>query len=104
METLNPNVPVFHYAVFERFYLLIAADDAFSGSHAGQCDDDIAALRKKPDIAEQLSALSADAVRAELAEYGAWDAVDLANHDANLARLLWIACGNIRDALTEEER
>jgi hypothetical protein len=75
----------------------IDPDDAATGCHSGSCDDDVAALRRKPYIAEQLAELSADVVANVLREYGAWSAEDLASHDDNLSRLLWIACGDIVD-------
>ena len=75
--------------------LAIDPDDAATGYHMGQCDDDIAALRRVPYIAEQLDRLAPDTVVRSLREWGAWSAEDLANHDDNLSRLLWIACGDI---------
>jgi hypothetical protein len=50
-----------------------------------------------PDIFAQLIAVNPVYLREELREYGAWDAEDLANHAANLARLLWLACGDLVD-------
>ena len=40
-----------------RIEFQLAEEDAASGSHGGQCDDDIAALLKVPYIAEQLRAI-----------------------------------------------
>jgi hypothetical protein len=77
--------------------LAIDPEDAATGYHMGQCDDDIDALRRVPYIAEQLDRLAPDIVADVLREYGAWSAEDLANHDDNLSRLLWIACGDIVD-------
>jgi len=34
-------------------------------------------------------------VREVLRDCGAWDDDELSDHDANLDRLLWIACGDI---------
>lgn len=70
-----------------------------SCSHSGPCDDDIAAARRKASIRVQLDAVDADTLRHELREYGAWDADDLADHDANLNRLLWIACCDLAEGL-----
>ena len=36
-------------------------------------------------------------LRDELREYGAWDENELADHDQNLQRLLWLAAGDIVD-------
>jgi hypothetical protein len=50
-----------------------------------------------------LDKISAYSLRAELREYGAWNEEELSNHEDNLARILWIACGNIREELRERE-
>lgn len=80
-----------------RIELQIDRADAESCSHSGSCDDDVAELRKAPYIKEQLDALAPDTVRASLREYGAWDDDELADHDANLTRLLWLACCDIAE-------
>ena len=38
-----------------------------------------------------------DYTREYLKGYGAWDNEELSDHDANLKRLLWIMCGNLRE-------
>jgi hypothetical protein len=91
--TINVNWSASHGYI----ELAIDLDDAATGYHMGPCDDDIDALRRVPYIAEQLSALSADVVTDVLREYGAWTAEELADHDVNLSRLLWLACGDIVD-------
>ena len=78
-----------------RIALQITKDEARSASHQGQCDGDVYELSRKPRIARQLAAICADDLRNELREYGAWDAVELADHDQNLQRILWLACGDI---------
>ncbi len=65
------------------------------GSHQGACDDDIAALRQVPAIRRQLDKIKPETLQAELREYGAWDDAELADHDANLSRILWLLCGDI---------
>jgi hypothetical protein len=72
-------------------------EQALSASHQGQCDDDVLAFSKVPRIAEQLARIDPEVLRAELKEYGAWDAQELADHDQNLQRILWLAAGDIRD-------
>lgn len=78
-----------------RIEIEIELEDARSGSHQGACDDDIAALRAVGYIAAQLEVMAPELLRAELKEYGAWDAEQLADHSDNLDRILWIACGDI---------
>lgn len=80
-----------------RIELQITREDAESASHQGQCDADIADLRRVPYIQEQLDRLSPALVAKCLREYGAWDANELADHDANLDRLLWCACCDISE-------
>jgi hypothetical protein len=66
------------------------------GYHQGQCDESIAALRAEPSIKKQLDALDPELVKKILYEYSDWD---LSNHEDNLDRLLWIACGDIYEGL-----
>lgn len=82
-----------------RIELRIPMEQARSCSHAGACDNDIAALRKNPAIKRQLDTISPDTLKAELKEYGAWNAAELADHEANLDRILWIACCDLAEAV-----
>lgn len=82
-----------------RIELSITKAQARSASHPGQCDADVRALSQVPVIRRQLAKLDPADVRAELIGYGAWDDTELADHDANIQRLLWIAAGDI----TEEQ-
>ncbi len=73
-------------------------EQAKSVSRPGQsADGAVAALRAVPEIATQLADLDADELRDELREYGAWDDTELADHDANLNRILWQAGCDIID-------
>lgn len=80
-----------------RIELQITRAQAAACAHPGPCDADVAALRQVPTIRRQLDKLAPDTVRECLREYGAWDADELADHDANLSRLLWIACGDVSE-------
>jgi predicted secreted Zn-dependent protease len=68
---------------------------AQSASHQGQCDDDVMALSNNRKIRRQLERITPEVLRKELAEYGAWDEQELADHGQNLQRILWIAAGDI---------
>jgi len=74
--------------------------EAAKGSHQGSCDHDLADLRKYPKIRQQLNRLDPEVVKKELAEFGAWSDKELEDHDLNLTRVLWIACGYIVDDLS----
>jgi len=80
-----------------RIDLQITKKQAQACSHPGQCDQDVADLKKNPAISRQLKKLDPAIVAACLSEYGAWDAVELSDHDQNLDRLLWIACCDIAE-------
>lgn len=86
---------------FERFQIRLTKSQALQGSHPGPCDSDIAELLEVPAIKRQLDKIPADSIRAELKEYGAWDEIELSNDDSNRARILWIACGNIREDIAQ---
>ena len=82
-----------------RIELNITKAQAAIGSHQGQCDADIAYLRTIPAIRRQLDKLDPVLLYKELAEYGAWDDEELTDHESNLNRILWIACGVIAEGL-----
>ncbi len=85
------------FATFNRFEIRLSLREARVGSHPGPCDGDVAYLRTLPQIARQLSELEPASVAAELKEYGAWSPEELADGDANLTRILWLACGQITE-------
>jgi hypothetical protein len=68
---------------------------AQSASHQGQCDADVLALSQHRKIRPQLERIDPEVLRQELREYGAWDEQELADHQQNLQRILWIAAGDI---------
>lgn len=85
------------WATFNRFELQMTKTQAASASHAGQCDDDVRELLKLPDIKRQLKKIDDATLAEELKEYGAWDAEELRDRDANEMRIVWIAACNIRE-------
>lgn len=78
-----------------EFYLTL--DDAGIAHHPGPCDADVDYLLTVPYIASQLAKIEPATLAGELREYGAWDDDELLNHSKNLARILWIACGDIQE-------
>jgi hypothetical protein len=64
---------------------------------SGSADNAIASMRKLPEVIAEVAAINPDKLRMELKEYGAWDAEELANHEDNIDRILWIACCDIRE-------
>jgi hypothetical protein len=82
-------------AYFERFTLDLPDECVRDCSHQSPCDDDVAFWAGKLDCP-----IEPETIAQELKDYGAWDADDLADHDANWRRVVWIAACNVR----EEER
>jgi hypothetical protein len=80
-----------------RIELNIPRGLASIGYHSGACDSDIAELLDLQQIKAQLSGITPQVLREELKEFGAWDDLELAHHRDNLARILWIACGDLVD-------
>jgi len=80
-----------------RIDLQIDLKDAKDCSHSGSCDSDIEWLKSCPYIIEQTDKLDKLLLADILREYGAWDDADLLDHDANIDRILWIACCDITE-------
>lgn len=76
--------------------LSIMSRDVASVPTFGSADDAIEAIARLPYIVLQTAKWDAEVLAAELAEYGAWDESQLSNHDENILRMLWIACGDIQ--------
>ena len=87
------------WASFNRFELNITKAQVLATWHPGAMDDDIAALAKVPGISRQLKKLDPEQVRAELAEYGAWNEEELQDHAQNLQRVLWIGVTDLWEEL-----
>jgi hypothetical protein len=100
--TNNINPESLYWATFNRFELRLPGRCVMDCSHSGPCDADVAYWL--PKVRAQVAsdafanAPTLDSIRAELKEYGAWDADELADDDQNWARLVWIAAGNIADS------
>lgn len=67
------------------------------GYHSGNCSEDIQRISELPEIKRQLKKINPEQLKKELYDYGAWDDQQLNNHDENIQRILWIACGDIVD-------
>lgn len=89
------------YTWFDGTYgdcnITLTMDQAESCAHAGQCDADVLDLSRLPAVAADLAAITPESARRCLKEYGAWDADELADHDQNLQRLLWLAANDITE-------
>ena len=98
-HTLKPKS--LYWASFNRFELRLPGQAVTDCSHSGTCDADVAhwapivaAQTEKDDFANRPTPHK---IRAELAEYGAWDAEDLTDDAVNWRRLVWCAACNIAE-------
>jgi hypothetical protein len=83
-------------APFNRFEIFMPLECAKDCSHSGDCGADVE--RWAPLIAPQpLNGATPDDIRAELQEYGAWEAAELADDNTNWQRIVWIAACNIME-------
>jgi hypothetical protein len=85
------------FAYFDRFSIEMTKAQAESASHSGPCDEDVEGLLNTPKLRRQLAKLDPETLRLTLKEYGAWDAEELADHEQNLHRIVWIAAGDISE-------
>lgn len=65
--------------------------------HTGDCMIDIKEAIETPFIKKQLDKINPEQLKKELYNYGAWDNEELSIHSDNLARILWIAAGDVLD-------
>ena len=89
------------YASLNYFDLYFTRQDVDSMPLSGQCDDVVKIIAKKPYIVRQFAAIDNSKLIKELSEYGAWDNVELQDKQANIERIIWIACGDIKENLFE---
>lgn len=80
-----------------RLSLTLTLDDAEGCSHPGRCDPDVSDLMSLDRINQQLESWDPQELSAELAEYGAWDSTELADREANLTRMVWLACCDVAE-------
>lgn len=66
--------------------------------HSGACDRDVYCWVDKLDLEIDPAALIS-----ALMEYGAWEDRDLEDHDENVARIVWIAAGDLQETITQGE-
>jgi hypothetical protein len=95
------NPDALYWASFNRFELRIPGAAVCAIAHPGPADAAVA--HWAPIVAAQVEAdnfrnrPTPDKIRAELKEYGAWDAAELADDAANWLRLVWSAAWNIAE-------
>lgn len=86
-----------YYSSMFMIPLNLTKAQAASASHQGECDADVEALCNVPSVARQLAKIDPTTLAKELREYGAWDDVELADHQQNLRRFVWCAACDISE-------
>lgn len=85
------------YASFNYFDLYFTRKDVDSMPLSGACDNTVQAITKKPYIVRQFNAIDNSVLIKELIEYGAWDEIELQDKQANIERIVWLACSDIKE-------
>ena len=93
-SNLEPSA--LYWASFNRFELRLSGEAVSDIARPGPADDAVAYHVSRSESVDWHGA-KPDAIRAELAEYGAWDASELADDEANRRRILWLAAWNIAE-------
>lgn len=89
----------YYFAQFNRFEIKLSEDCVGDCHHQGDCQADVEQWMEDKYTSKQLKKLDVAKLAEELKEYGAWDAKELADHNKNLMRILWIAAGDIQETL-----
>lgn len=85
------------YASLNYFDLYFTRKDVDSMPLSGACDDTVNVIANKPYIIRQFAAIDNSVLIKELTEYGAWDDIELQDKQANIERIIWIACLDIKE-------
>jgi hypothetical protein len=85
------------YASLNYFDLYFTRQDVDSMPFSGTCDDTVNVIANKPYILRQFNAIDNSVLIKELTEYGAWDDIELQDKQANIERVIWLACSDIKE-------
>ncbi len=88
-----------------RINLEITLEDALSGSHAGDCEEDVRFLLSLPYLKSQVAEWGVDDMVVHLLEAGAWEEAELReDEDMTRVRTLWLLCGDAVENAREDAR
>ncbi len=85
------------YASLNYFDLYFTRKDVDSMPLSGACDNAVSVIANKPYIVCQFNTIDNGVLIKELTEYGAWDEIELQDKQANIERIVWIACSDIKE-------
>ena len=85
-------------ASLNYFDLYFTRQDVDSMPLSGDCDEVVAVIANKPYIVRQFANIDNSKLIKELEEYGAWDDIELQDRQANIERVIWLACSDIKES------
>lgn len=88
------NPAALYWASFNRFELRIPGAAVADIAQPGPADESVEHWAPKVERPERCTP---EALAAELKEYGAWDAEELADDAANWRRIVWCAACNVAE-------
>lgn len=80
-----------------RYEFQLRQSEVDSLPQSGAADDAVEALATNPEVRARMAHISPESLAAELKEYGAWDETELADHEQNIRRALWIGALDVRE-------
>jgi hypothetical protein len=90
-----------YWATFNYFELRLPGECVLDCAHQGQCYDDcknwVDKIKAQVGKDNFTNKPTADKIKKELAEYGAWDDGELNDENENWIRLIWCAANNIME-------
>jgi len=89
-----------YVAQFDRFEIEMSGNAVLDCSHSGDCAADVENHAAEIKRSERCTP---EALAKELAEYGAWNAEELADDAANWQRIVWLAAGDLSEHGEDEE-
>lgn len=92
------------FRLFNRFEIAMPQECVDACAHSGACDADVAYWAPRLARLVENANIPPDDVRAELKEYGAWDAEELSDDAANWERIVWIAACDLKEDEKSGER
>lgn len=82
---------------FDLFTLYLPTDAISECSGPGQKDEAVNYWVNKVFNLKANAAITVEALRLTLREYGAWDEAELRDHNENERRIVWIAACDLRE-------
>ena len=103
MTHINPKALYWYSSSSGHIEIQLPGDCLLSIAQSGDNERDVMTSLGLDPVRSEINNLDSDDIRDELREYGAWDDEELADHERNKMRFLWIAAHNVADEVRNGE-